>query len=883
VSGLRESFPGTDRWRGRHVVIANWRDGRHPQAGGAELYCERVARELHDAGVLVTFLTARPRGSARREHTPYGTVVRGGGRYTVYPFVLLWLLLHRRAVHGVIDSQNGIPFFAPLVLPRRTPVLLLIHHVHQQQFALLPLPLAVLGRWLEAAGSRLVYGRGTVCAVSPSSRAEIRSQLGLRGPVHLAPPGLTPATPGSRAARPRIVCVSRLARQKRLDRLIRAMPLLLRLQPGTELHIVGDGAARGELQRLAAELGVGRAVVLHGRLPAGARDALVASAWVTALPSPREGWGLSVMEAAALGVPAVAYDVPGLRDTVRPGRTGWLAREGRDGENSGVAGDARNAGEAGEAGGRQENGDGRESREDEERRADTTEGRQVPGQLVRALNQALRTLRDPDQHALFSAACREWSARFTWTATAAHLLSALTSERLRLRGDFGSRPVSDACTVVTLPRELFDTADPSVLRPTDLAETGDGQAALLLTGADEQDARGALVRMGLDPYDERIEVRLARHRDLLGWRRHPSAGDGADRQCTDHRAPVPRTPDGLPPSAQAKARPSARPANGRTTGRTAPGRRFLNGRPPGARSADRCRAAAVRGMRPVVAVAAAAGVLFAVAVAAGEPYALTGVLPVAVLSCRRAGGRELAVCVIATVVAACGLYVAIAAGGRAREPWGLWSTHQPAGAFPQFVVACTVLTLGTLTVLWLLWRYVRRAEAEAALPADRPAAGCPAPKRPAPGGPVPSRPAPARRAPARRARRPRCAGRPTAPGGPTRFLITAWCAAGLVHLSYALACGGLELRLCHPQLVAAAACLALAGAHAVRRLHGAGSRCGHRTPAANTATVRSNATARTSATARSATGTTADGDPIARARHGTRSPSLPNHPEGRTS
>jgi hypothetical protein len=110
-----------------------------------------------------------------------------------------------------------------------------------------------------------------------------------------------------------------------------------------------------------------------------------------------------------------------------------------------------------------------------------------------------------------------------------------------------------------------------------------------------------------------------------------------------------------------------------------------------------------------------------------------------------------------------------------------------------------------------------------------------------------------------------------------------------VHLSYALACGGLELRLCHPQLVAAAACLALAGAHAVRRLHGAGSRCGHRTPAANTATARSNATARTAApvrstaTAGSDTGTTADSDPIARARHGTRSPSLPNHREGRTS
>ncbi|MFC4494370.1 glycosyltransferase family 4 protein [Streptomyces ovatisporus] len=787
MSGLRESFPGTDRWRGRHVVIANWRDGRHPQAGGAESYCERVARELHDAGVLVTFLTARPRGSARRERTPYGTVVRGGGRYTVYPFVLLWLLLHRRGVHGVVDSQNGIPFFAPLVVRRRTPVLLLIHHVHQQQFAVLPRPLAMLGRWLEAAGSRLVYGRGTVCAVSPSSRAEIRSQLGLRGPVYLAPPGLTPAAPGPRAARPRIVCVSRLARQKRLDRLIRAMPPLLRLQPGTELHIVGDGAARSELQRLVTEFGVGRAVVLHGRLPARARDALVASAWLTALPSSREGWGLSVMEAAALGVPAVAYDVPGLRDTVRPGRTGWLAEE----DPPDVRGEEVGSGEDGAC------------------------GREAPGQLVRALDQALRTLRDPDQYALFSGACREWSARFTWTATAAHLLSALTAERLRLRGDFGQQPVSDSCTVVTLPRELFDAADPSVLRPTDLAETGDSRAALLLTGADEQDARAALVRMGLDPYDDRIEVRLARHRDLLGWRAHPSAGDGRGRRGADRRVPKPRTRDHRAPDCTS-----------------------ADGRSAGARSALPRLAAAVPGMlprpvvaaRPVVAVAAFAGVLFALAVAAGEPYAVTGVLPVAVLSCRRAGGREQAVCLIAAVAAAYGVYVAVAAGGRTREPWGLWGPHQPAGVFPQFVIGCTVITLGTSTVLWLLWRCVRRPATEAALLAHRPA--------------------PDRRTP---------------------FLITAWCAGGLVHLCYAEARGAFEVRLCHPQLIAALACLALAAAHAVRGIHGDG-------PCATDATTPAARPTRTTRTTRTTT-TGGSGGQLARARTGPGSPALSNRRE----
>ncbi|CAM5658093.1 hypothetical protein SALBM135S_09825 [Streptomyces alboniger] len=170
---------------------------------GAELYCEQVARRLSTAGVRVTYLTARPRGAARSEDTGHGRVVRGGGRYTVHLFVLLWLALNRRGVDAVIDSQNGVPFFTPLVLPRRTPVVLLVHHVHQQQFGLfLPAPLAALGRWLEASGSRLVYGKRTICTVSPSSRARIRGDLGLRGPVFLAPPGRRSGRPEPAGAPP---------------------------------------------------------------------------------------------------------------------------------------------------------------------------------------------------------------------------------------------------------------------------------------------------------------------------------------------------------------------------------------------------------------------------------------------------------------------------------------------------------------------------------------------------------------------------------------------------------------------------------------------------------------------------------------------------------
>jgi glycosyltransferase involved in cell wall biosynthesis/4-amino-4-deoxy-L-arabinose transferase-like glycosyltransferase len=499
---LADAFPRVGEWRGRHVVICNWRDGRHPDAGGAELYCEQVARELHESGVEVTYLTARPRGTARRERVAYGTVVRGGGRFTVYPFVLLWLFLHRARVDGVIDSQNGIPFFAPLALRRRTAVVLLIHHVHQDQFAVwFPGPAAALGRWLENRGSRLVYGRRAIAAVSPSSRAEIRARLSLRGPVHLAPCGQQAPAEGSSARRyapaaePRIVCVGRLVPQKRVDRLIRAVPELRREFPCLRLHVVGDGEARRDLEKLTTELGIADAVVFHGRVTQQERDRLVGSASIVATASMGEGWGLSVMEAAALGVPAAAYAVPGLRDTIIPDATGWLAGPGED--------------------------------------------------LTETLAAGLRAVNTPARAEEWSARCVRWASRFGWDATAGHLLASLTAERDRLLHLVPHhRSVTDASALVTLPAQLLARADLGSLRATDLLDTSGPQAALLLVGADEQDAEAALARIGVavgahgvpdrgdaGP-DGGIVIRLARHSDALGWRHHPSAGHRAPRAAT---------------------------------------------------------------------------------------------------------------------------------------------------------------------------------------------------------------------------------------------------------------------------------------------------------------------------------------------------------------
>ncbi|MBG0565676.1 glycosyltransferase family 4 protein [Actinoplanes aureus] len=456
-----------------HVVICNWRDSGHPLAGGAELYCERVAEHLTRNGHEVTLLTSGFKGATPVEEATFGRIVRRGGRFTVYFHTLVWLRRHRRQFDAVIDSQNGIPFFSPLATGRRKPVALLIHHVHQHQFTLyFPRPVSLLGQWLERTVSRWVYGRRAVCVVSPSSRAEVRRLLRFAGPVFITACGQDRADNPVRVLRdvhPRIVFVGRLVNHKRVDLLVRAFAEVMSRVEDLRLDIVGSGPELPALRTLADQLQVGERICFHGRVSDQRRDNLLDQAWMTVGTSVGEGWGLSVMEAAARGVPAVALRVSGLQDSVIDGVTGWLVND--------------------------------------------------PVDLPTAIVNAVASLREDATARSMADACRRWSDRFSWQATADRLLAVLTAERARLHdGSVARRAehVSDAATIVDLDPVGLRTADLSVLPGTDQIDLGADTARLLLLGADEEDARARLTQMGVPTATIR-DCRLARPNELLGW------------------------------------------------------------------------------------------------------------------------------------------------------------------------------------------------------------------------------------------------------------------------------------------------------------------------------------------------------------------------------
>ncbi len=327
---LGEISPLRGRQRPLRVLIINWRDISHPWSGGAEIYMHEIGRRLAENGMDVGWLCQRHRGSSRNELLDGIRVHRVGGRFTLYPRVAISYLFKLRGRYDVIvDCENGIPFFTPLFA--RIPKVLLVHHVHREIFRReTHPPLRWLGYWLEGGLMPRVYRKTPIVAVSASTRDDLVS-LGFRADqIHIVHNGVVEVTPLDRkpATQPRILCAGRLTPQKGVDVIIRAMPIVLRSFPNAQLDIVGQGPDRTRLERLAWSLKLATHVRFHGYLPGAARDQLAAQAWVAVCPSAFEGWGVSCVEAGARGLPVIASNVNGLRDSVRDGITGLLVPHG---------------------------------------------------------------------------------------------------------------------------------------------------------------------------------------------------------------------------------------------------------------------------------------------------------------------------------------------------------------------------------------------------------------------------------------------------------------------------------------------------------------------------------------------------------------------------
>ncbi len=317
----------------RRVHFVAWRDLDDPEAGGSELHAHMVASQWAAAGLDVTFRTSAVPGGARALTRDGYRVVRRAGRYAVFAGAA-WegLRMGYQPGDALVEVWNGMPFLSPLWY--RGPSIVFLHHVHAEMWGMvLPPTLAKLGDTIERRVAPPLYRRSRVVTLSESSRCEIIDMLGLRREqISVAPPGVDPrfSAGGRRSRTPLVVAVGRLVPVKRFDVLLRTLAKVKADHPDLEAVIVGEGYERPQLEALREELGATDWISMPGRVSDDDLVSWYRRAWVVASSSQREGWGMTLTEAAACGTPSVATAIAGHADAVVDGESGILVDDAED-------------------------------------------------------------------------------------------------------------------------------------------------------------------------------------------------------------------------------------------------------------------------------------------------------------------------------------------------------------------------------------------------------------------------------------------------------------------------------------------------------------------------------------------------------------------------
>jgi glycosyltransferase involved in cell wall biosynthesis len=309
------------------ILWFNWRCWLNPAMGGAEVFTREVASRWVKNGNDLTLFTSTFAGCKKEEVSEGVTIIRSGGRFNVYNQAKKFYDCYFKNQHFdvVIDEINTRPFFCPKYVRNGETVIALIHQLAKEfWFYEVPFPASYIGYYLLEDYWLKQYANMPTFTVSKSTSDDLLN-LGFKN-ITILPEGLNfdplidlPV----KETKPIMAFSGRLKRAKRPDHAIEAFKLLKKRIPQSELWIFGDGPYRKKLEVIA-----GPDVRFFGNLPTANRLELIKSCWILLVPGVREGWGLNVTEANALGTPAVAYDVPGLRDSIKNGKTGLLVKAG---------------------------------------------------------------------------------------------------------------------------------------------------------------------------------------------------------------------------------------------------------------------------------------------------------------------------------------------------------------------------------------------------------------------------------------------------------------------------------------------------------------------------------------------------------------------------
>jgi glycosyltransferase involved in cell wall biosynthesis len=315
------------------ILAINWQDLSHPQAGGAEVHLEEILKRVVGWGHEVSLACCAYPNCKARETIDGMEVYRKGGRST-FNFLapsLVRQILDEKPHDLLVEDINKIPFYLPLFF--KMPHLAVIPHLFGKNIYQEANPVIASYVYMAEKPLKGVYRKSGFLAISDSTRDDLIKRGIPAGKIGVAECGVDhgmyqPEQPTVKYERPTIVYLGRLKKYKSVHHLIQAIPVIQKSVPDLKMLIVGDGDYREALQQLVAKLKLEDAVEFTGFVPSAKKLVYLQRSHISVFPSPKEGWGITNIEANACGTPVVAANVPGLKDSVSPEKSGLLYEYG---------------------------------------------------------------------------------------------------------------------------------------------------------------------------------------------------------------------------------------------------------------------------------------------------------------------------------------------------------------------------------------------------------------------------------------------------------------------------------------------------------------------------------------------------------------------------
>lgn len=310
------------------ILWINHRDIRNPRAGGAERTINEVGKRLVLAGHEVDVLTGGWQGALRHETIDGIHIHRYGNRAIPHLVNPCFLKFHSDADVIVDDMAHAAPWFSPWFSDK--PGVVFFHHLHSRTLmGQTSAPIASFLALFERHYS-FIYKSWPFITESLSSQMDLNS-LGIDSRrITRIPPGVDTDmfSLARKSEYPSVVYFGGMRPYKRPEHALMALEMILKNGFVSRMTMVGDGPSLPFLKSLAVELGISDKVSFPGKVTDRELASIVSSSWVNIHCSLSEGWGFSVLEAAASGTPTVAYRVPGIEETVANGKTGILVDDG---------------------------------------------------------------------------------------------------------------------------------------------------------------------------------------------------------------------------------------------------------------------------------------------------------------------------------------------------------------------------------------------------------------------------------------------------------------------------------------------------------------------------------------------------------------------------